>query len=324
MIARCPKPQVVALSICLWLPAMGYQTPELELSHAEKPPVFHTEAKLVACYATVLNEKRRPVLNLSKESFTLYENDIPIPILSFDREDVPVTLGLVIDNSAGMQDKRERVVAAAQSFVRESNPGDELFVVNFNDEAFLDLPSGEDFASDPDQLWHSLDRIAASGESSMRDAVLKSLAHLKNGHKRDKVLVVVTNGKDTSSVTAEQALLTAAADGDAVIYVVGLLNKANCGEEVGATRRDLGRLADATGGMAFFPKDVLGVESIAHKIAREIRSRYFIGFRPGNTSVGRGQFRSIRLAVNGHKRWTVRTRTGYRYSAEEFAEGAAN
>ena len=159
------------------------------------PPSFPANTDLVLCSARVLDQKRRPVLHLERESFQLFDNGVQQPIIVFDHEDSPVSLGLVIDDSAGMSDKRARVAAAAFSLAKDSNPADEMFVVNFNDEAFLDLPAGEDFTSDSGQIQQALKRIRATGDSSMRDAVQESLDHLQTAHQRRKALVIVTNGR---------------------------------------------------------------------------------------------------------------------------------
>ena len=164
-------------------------------------------------------------------------------------------MGLIIDNSGSMRDKRAKVEAAALALVKDSNPDDEVFVVNFNDEAFLDLPHGKDFTSDIKEMEEALTRIDSRGGTAMRDAIRMSIDHLKEkAHKDKKVLVVVTDGNDNSSVISLENLVKAAQQSEVLIYAVGLLSEEER-REAKRAERALNALAEATGGEAFFPKE---------------------------------------------------------------------
>src|SRR5579884_2209335 len=160
--------------------------------------VFSSETRLVPLNVTVMDKSGHRVTNLPQSAFTVLENGAPQQIRIFRREDVPVSMGLIIDNSGSMRDKREKVEAAALALVKDSNPQDEVFVVNFNDEAYKDLPNGKDFTSDINEMEEALKRIDSRGGTAMRDAIQLSIDHLKKAHRDKKVLVVVTDGNDNS------------------------------------------------------------------------------------------------------------------------------
>src|SRR5882724_7830254 len=191
----------------------------------DNPTIFRSETRLVVLPTTVVDKSGHLVTDLTKDQFTIYENGVVQPITKFKREDVPVSLGLIIDNSGSMRDKRAKVEAAAVALAKASNPEDESFVVNFNDEAFLDLPHGREFTSDIKELEEALTRIDSRGGTAMRDAIRMSIDHLKEkAHKDKRVLVVVTDGNDNSSVINLESLVKASQQSGILIYSVGLLS----------------------------------------------------------------------------------------------------
>jgi Ca-activated chloride channel homolog len=279
---------------------------------------FSVDTRLVVCHTTVVDKNGHLVTDLPKEAFTVYENGVQQPIKIFKREDVPVSLGLIVDNSGSMRDKRAKVSSAAIALVKDSNPDDEVFVVNFNDEAFLDLPHGRDFTNNVAEMEEALARIDSRGGTAMRDAIRMSIDHLKEkGHKDKRVLVVVTDGNDNSSVISLENLLKASQQSEVLIYSVGLLNEEER-RQAKQAERALNDLATATGGEAFFPKDLNDVERIAHQVARDVRNQYTIEYTPTNGALD-GTYRQIKIAVNAPGKPTVRTRSGY-YATE----GGAN
>ncbi|HEY1337965.1 MAG TPA: VWA domain-containing protein, partial [Bryobacteraceae bacterium] len=214
------------------------------------------------------------------------------------------------DNSGSMRDKRAKVETAALGLVKASNKDDEVFVVNFNDEAFLDNPHGKDFTSDVKEMEEALTRIDSRGGTAMRDAVRMSIDHLKEkAHKDKKVLVVVTDGNDNSSVINLENLVKASQQSEVLIYSIGLLSEEEK-REAKRAERALEALATATGGEAYFPKDVNEVDRIAHQVARDIRNQYTIVYTPSNPALD-GSYRQIKVAVNAPGRPTARTRSGY-------------
>ncbi len=269
------------------------------------------DVNLVVLHASVFNARGQFSPGLLQEYFHVYEDKAEQRISVFRQEDVPVSMGLVIDNSGSMRPIRSLVNAAALTFVKVSNPQDEAFVVNFNDDYYLDTV--QDFTNDIDELKDALERIDSRGSTALYDAIIGSLDHLKKGKKDKKVLLVISDGEDNASRrTLEEAMLEAQRS-DAIIYAVGLFGKDVKGRELRRARRALTDLATATGGQAFFPEDAGDTESIATQIARDIRQQYTIAYYPTNAARD-GSFRTVQVNVTpprGYGRLSVRTRSGY-------------
>jgi VWFA-related protein len=270
---------------------------------------------------TVVDKNGHLVTTLPREAFTVLENGVQQEIKQFKREDVPVSMGLIIDNSGSMRDKRAKVEAAALALVKASNPDDEVFIVNFNDEAFLDNPHGKDFTSDVKEMEDALTRIDSRGGTAMRDAIRMSIDHVKEkSHKDKKVLVVVTDGNDNSSVVSLEDLVKAAQQSEVLIYSVGLLTDEER-REAKRAEKALEALAEATGGETFFPRDVSEVERIATQVAHDIRNQYTIAYTPLNQAMD-GSFRQIKVTVKAPGNPTVRARSGYYATPDQGARPA--
>lgn len=278
---------------------------------ADQGAVFRTDTRLVVLPVTVVDKSGHLVTNLPRSAFQVYENGVQQDIKVFKREDVPVSMGLIVDNSGSMRDKREKVKEASLSLVKDSNPQDEVFVVNFNDDAFLDT---KDFTSDIKEMEEALSKIDSRGGTAMRDAIRMSIDHEKEkAHRDKKVLVVVTDGNDNASMISLENLVKSAQQSEVLIYTIGLLSEEEH-REAKRAERALKALAQATGGEAYFPKDVGDVERIAHQVARDIRNQYTIAYTPSNQALD-GTFRQIKVLANAPKT-TVRTRSGY-YATQE-------
>jgi Ca-activated chloride channel homolog len=309
------------------LGAWAFQNPPAKPPATDQEDVgakFSSDTRLVILHTTVMDRSGHLVTDLPKTAFTVLENGIQQPISSFKREDVPVSLGLVIDNSGSMRDKRAKVEAAALALVKDSNKDDEIFIVNFNDEAFLDNPHNKDFTNNVKELEEALTRIDSRGGTAMRDAVRMSIDHLKEKAKKPKrVLVVVTDGNDNSSVITLEKLVKDAQQAEVVIYAIGLLSDEER-REAKRAERALNDLAQATGGETFVPKELAEVDKIAHTVARDIRNQYTIGYSPTNTAMD-GTFRTIKVNVNGAGKPVARTRNGYYATPDSKApKGASN
>ena len=218
--------------------------------------VFKKEVDEVTLHATVVDDQNRLITNLAKNDFTVFEDGKPQKITSFRSEDIPVALGIVIDNSGSMREKRAKVNAAAINLVQSSNPQDKVFIVNFNEEYFLD----QDYTGSVPKLKDALERIEARGGTALYDAVVASSDHLKkSGALEKKVLLVVTDGEDNASrESLEQALRRLEEKNGPTIYTIGLLGD----EHSKSARRALREMAEDTGGVAFFPKDLNEVQAI--------------------------------------------------------------
>jgi Ca-activated chloride channel family protein len=227
-------------------------------------------------------------------------------------------MGLIVDNSGSMRTKRSRVEASAVALVKASNPQDEVFIVNFNDEAFLDQP----FTSNIKELERGLAKIDSRGGTAMRDAIRMSIDYLKeNGKKDKKVLVVVTDGDDNNSSGTLENLVKSAQQSEVLIYTVGLLAEEEKREAKRATRA-LNAIAEATGGKSYYPKELKDVDAVCQQVAHDIRSQYIIEYNPRNAALD-GSFRQIKVIANGPNRPVVRTRSGY-YASPEKPERAAS
>ncbi len=272
--------------------------------------VLRTNVDEVVLNATVLDGTRL-VQNLKESNFKIYEDGVRQKIISFQHTDLPVSMGLVIDNSGSMYQKRPAVNKSALDLVEASNPQDEAFVVNFSDEAFID----QDFTSNINKLREGLSHIDSRGGTALYDAVVASADKLAADAKRPKqVLVLITDGEDNAStLTLEQTIRRVQQLSGPVIYSIGLLfgDEMSRGE-VRHARRALELLSSETGGIAFFPKSLSQVDEIAAEVARDIRSQYTIGYRSTKPASVPGFRRIVVTAeAKGMGKLTVRTRTGY-------------
>ena len=269
---------------------------------------------LVVLHVTVADARGEFVSELKQGNFRVFEEKIEQKISMFSRDDIPVTMGLVVDNSGSMREKREQVNAAAMTFVRTSNPQDEAFVVNFNDEYYLDTDG--DFTNDQKNLNDALSRIETRGSTALYDAVIGSLDHVKKGHKDKRVLLVITDGDDDASQKSFEEAIKAAEQSNATIYTIGVYSEDDLKNEKRMVRRSkkvLTELAEATGGLAYFPENLEQVTPVCEQVAREIRNQYTIGYYPSNTARD-GGFRTLQVQVippKGRGKLSVRTRTGY-------------
>ncbi len=268
--------------------------------------VFRSDTRLVVLHTTVVDRSGKFVTNLPQAAFKVFEDGVEQPLKIFRREDVPVAMGIVVDNSGSMREKRRKVEDAALALVKASNPQDAVFIVNFNDEAFLDV----DFTSDLAKLQEGVSRIDARGGTAMRDAIELSAEHLKAKAKLDKkVLVVVTDGNDNTSEITLERLVQKLQQHEILVYTIGLLNEEER-REANRARRALGAIATATGGMAFYPNQVEDVGKFTLQVAHDIRNQYTLAYSPAKQELD-GSFRQVKVGVSGPNRPAARTRTGY-------------
>jgi VWFA-related protein len=268
---------------------------------------FRSQVNEVTLSATVLDSRRHLVTNLAQTNFAVYEDNQPQKITFFKRQDIPVSIGIVVDNSGSMRTKRTAVTKAVLNLIQASNPQDEVFVVNFNDDPYLD----QDFTNKLEPLREALDRVDSRGGTALYDAVIASADHLAKGAKKEKkVLLVVTDGVDNESrESLESAIRKVQDDNGPTIYTIGIL-----GDEPGIKRakRALQSLSDQTGGVAFFPRDLAEVDEISQEVARDIRNQYTLTYKPSNPR-SNGGYRKVKVEARapGYKDLQVRTRDGY-------------
>jgi VWFA-related protein len=272
----------------------------------ESGAVFRSEARLVVLHATVSDMNGKLLTSLPQSAFTVYENGVPQHLKFFSREDAPVSLGIVIDSSASMRTRRPAVEAAAIRFVQASNPGDEVFIVNFNSDAYIDCP----FTSSVAKLKQGLSHIDSSGTTAMRDAVNMSLEYIRSDAKLEKkILLVVTDGEDNFSLISQEDLIRKVQQSGVLIYAIGLLGDYDR-KAAKRSERSLAAITEASGGAAYFPADAGEVDELAPRLAHEIRNQYTLAYTPADASLD-GSYRQIKVTVEGSYAPVARTRTGY-------------
>jgi len=285
------------------------QTPSANSS--QQGVSIKVDVNLVVLHTSVVDAAGRFVDDLKDQNFRVFEDKAEQKLSVFKREDVPVSMGLVIDNSGSMGDKRRRVNEAALTLVQASNPQDEAFVVNFNDDYYLDLD--KDFTNSIPELKEALERIDSRGSTALYDAVIGSLDHLKKASKDKRVLLLVTDGVDTVSRNSLENTIKNIQKTNTVIYTIGLLSEDDKASDRKRAKKALEQIALASGGVAYFPKSVEDVHSICEQVAHDIRNQYILAYYPSNAARD-GTFRTVRVDVippRGKGRLTARTRNGY-------------
>jgi Ca-activated chloride channel homolog len=300
---------LAALFVLIVLPSLArpQQTSPSQSRRGDEYTI-RVNADSVVLHATVQNRKGNLVSGLGKDNFRVYEDGVPQQIDYFSHEDIPVTVGLVIDNSGSMGPKIPEVVAAAMAFARSSNPQDQMFVVNFNEHVRFALPDTTLFTDQHGQLDVAMSRIKADGETALYDAVAAALEHLRKGNRDKKVLIVISDGGDNASKHNLAQIMAKARQSDAIIYTLGLYGE----NDPDKNPYVLKQLAKDTGGETFLPESLSEVVPICEQIARDIRNQYTIAYVPTNRKQD-GAYRVVQVQAGapGRGRLFVRTRAGY-------------
>jgi Ca-activated chloride channel homolog len=267
-----------------------------------------SDVELVLLDVSVKDSDGGFVSNLKQSDFKVFEDKVEQHIKTFAAQDVPVTVGLIVDNSGSVRPKKAEIITAALTFVKNSNPHDEVFVVNFNDRVSLGLPEGTSFTSNRTVLRTALLSNPAQGRTALYDALDLGLRHLEKGRLAKKTLVLISDGGDNMSEMTRDELMKAAETSLATVYTVGIFDSNDHDKNPGFLKS----LARLTGGEAFIPQNVDNLVGICDKIAHDIRNRYSIGFAPGNPSMD-GKIRRLKVTATSPegKKYEVRTRTHY-------------
>jgi len=284
------------------------------LPQDEQPPyTIHSEARLVLLDVAVTNRRGVLVAGLQKKDFDVTENGQRQPITVFANDDVPVTVGILVDESLSMTPKRAEVLAAAETLIAHSNPKDEIFVLNFNETVKRGLPEGVLFSDDRPQLGAALQRGMPQGRTALNDAIIAGLEQLDMGRRDKKTLVIISDGGDNASHATRRMMLDRVEKSIATIYTIGVFSPGDPDRDLGLLKE----LARTSGGEAFFPDRLSAMPSICRDIAKEIRSRYTLGYVP-ESAMGAG-LRKIHVMVTaaGHPKLSARTRNSYRYERAE-------
>ena len=313
--------KAIAPPLLLLFVLAGYAGHQVPLASPDQSPEslhISVDVALVVLHATVTDRQGGFASNLVEQDFEVYEDSVRQRIRLFQHEDTPVTVGLVVDHSGSMGPKIAEVIVAARSFVQSSNPEDQMFVVNFNENVKLGLPEAIRFTANSAELERAIGKPPANGQTALYDAIAKALEQLQLGSRDKKVLIVVSDGGDNASMRSDLAQVVNMAErSSAIIYTIGVFDK----EDPDQNPRVLKRLAAATGGEAFLPERLSEVVAICERIARDIRHQYTFGYVPSNLARD-GAYRAIRVVARakGHGKLSVRTRTGYRVGGEPRAD----
>src|SRR2546426_2860307 len=257
---------------------------------AQQEDVFklNVDVNLVEVHVNVVDIRDRPVGNLRKENFRLFEDQVQQNITVFKHEDIPVSLGLVIDNSRSIEPRKQRLDSAALSFVRRGNPDDETFIVHFDDTARL----ARDFTASISELEETLASVKPFGQTAIYDALILALDHMQEAKHTKKTILLITDGVDNVSKHTLDEAIEATKRSRVAVYTVGLLS-----ESGGQKAEDsLIRIAEASGGRAYFPQTVEEARADMERVARDLREQYTLGYIPSNPSRS-GQWRSVRVDV---------------------------
>lgn len=298
-----PRHRGVPLAFLLLIGLAGdaaTQTPQ--------PYRISVNVDLVVLHPTVRDAKGKFASDLGEPDFAVYEDGVRQSIRLFQHEDIPVTVGLVVDHSGSMRRKLADVVAAARTFVQSSRPDDQMFVVNFNEKVTLGLSGAVSFTNRSEDLERAVSGTPAAGMTALYDAVAKGQERLQAGSRDKKVLIVISDGGDNASAHTLAGVLKIAERSSALVYTIGIFDEEDSDRNPDVLRR----LAMVTGGQAFFPRQLNEVVAICEDIARDIRHQYTIGYVSSNAATA-GVYRAVRVVARaqGKSKLVVRTRSGY-------------
>jgi Ca-activated chloride channel homolog len=308
--------------LCSFVFAASQASAQIPVTNPQPPPpgqnssaekqgsTIKVQVNLVVLHTTVLDDRGRFADGLKQENFRVLEDKVEQKLSVFKREDLPVSMGLVIDNSGSMRDKRPRVNEAAITLIENSNPQDEAFVVNFNDDFYLDLD--KDFTNSIPELKEALERIDSRGSTALYDAIIGSIDHLKKASKDKHVLLVVTDGEDNTSRNSLEKTIREIQKTDTVIYTIGLLSQESK-KNAKRAKKALEEISLASGGLSYFPENVDDVHNICQQVAHDIRNQYTLAYYPSNSKRD-GTFRAVQVEVippRGRGKLVARTRNGY-------------
>jgi len=273
-----------------------------------------TTSRLVLLDVSVKDTNGGFVSGLTQDQFKVYEDGKPQDISQFANADVPVTVGLVIDESGSMRPKRPDVLTAALEFIHDSNPQDEMFVVNFNEKVKLGLPPGTDFSDKTSELRMALFQGTPDGRTALYDAVQLALQHLALGRRDKKALVLVSDGGDNVSRVMLNDVMHDVLTSETTLYTIGIFDQDDPDKNPGV----LEKLARVSGGVTYLPKKLDDVIPICKQIAKDIRTRYTIGYIPASSGKATRHIK-VTASAPGHGNLLVRARTSYVFTPDNEA-----
>jgi VWFA-related protein len=305
----------LGIGVLLWMAASAGGRGQTKVPHTIAKATdqgnftIQTTSRLVLLDVSVKDAAGGFVSGLARDNFKVFENGKPAEINQFSNSDIPVTVGIVVDESGSMRPKRAQVLTAALVFIQASNPMDELFVVNFNEKPRRGLPDQVLFSDDTQQLRSALWQGDPEGRTALYDAIDMSLHQLEFGRQAKKALVLISDGGDNHSTHTQQEVMQNVLSSLATIYTVGVYDEDDPEKNEGV----LQKLAHVSGGVFYHPQSLQDILPICRQIAKDIRSRYTIGYIP---SVEGKMVRHLKVVASSpdHPKLVVRTRTSYVFS----------
>lgn len=302
----------VLLLLCAAVVGRDQRTPPAKRAQEQQDYTIRTTSRLVLLDVSVKDPEGGFVSGITKDNFHVYENGKPQAITVFANADIPVTAGLVVDESGSMRPKRPEVIQAALAFIRASNPQDEIFVINFNEKPRRGLPEMLLFSDDIQQLEAALWRGVPEGRTALYDAIEMALRQLEMGRRDKKALVLISDGGDNISVHKFPEVMHHLLESIATIYTIGIFDDDNPEKNPGALKQ----LARVSGGEAYFPQKLDEIVPICRQIAKDIRTRYTIGYVPALENGQRERHIKMVASAPGRGKLIVRTRTGYLFTPD--------
>lgn len=293
----------------------GRAVPGQQQKDEQQGFTIRSDVRLVLLDVSVKDKAGGFATGLSKENFRVFENDLPQPITVFGHEDLPVTAGILVDESQSMGPKRAEVVSAAQALIEESNPQDELFVLNFNETVKRGLPGEQLFSDNIKDLTTALYRGRPGGRTALYDAVLDGLNQLELGHRDKKALILISDGGDNASAHRRKVVFDKLDRSMATVYTIGVYDSSDQDRSPGILKH----LAGVSGGEAFFPTNMEALTGLCREIAKDIRTRYTVGYVPPQSNGGSVRLIHVTVSTPTHARLVARARTRYVYEASAVA-----
>jgi Ca-activated chloride channel homolog len=309
------------LAACLFVSGLAARTHKQSAHNEDNPKKITANVNLVLLPVSVTGSNGGFITGLKQDDFRVYEDGQLQKLGVFEQQDAPVTVGLIVDHSRSMRSKLGDVIAAVSTFARASNPQDEMFVVDFNDDVTVEIMKGKAFSNDPNELREALTAVAARGRTALYDAVSEGLQHLQYAHREKKVLILVSDGGDNASHIKYSQVLAQARQSQALIYSIALVGYEQDEENPDVLRK----LCKNTGGIAYFPQKGQSVTEVATQIARDLRAQYTLGYVP-ETGKRADAFRKIEVKVAAPSRgkFKVRTRPGYTPGPQPLSANASS
>jgi Ca-activated chloride channel homolog len=304
------KPLSLILLSSLTLPLQAQVPTPTPSSRA---PIFGVEIEVINLTVSVTDSRSRYVTDLKNDDFAVFEDGIKQDLSIFRHEDIPISLVLVIDTSASMDEKLGQAQTAAARFVKTLRPQDNAEVMQFNDRTTV----LQDFTPDHQKLEEAIKRTEASGPTALHNAMyvaLKDLNKMKKAAElRRRAIVLLSDGEDTASLVNDEQVLELARKTEIAIYAISLRpsrvperNRQQFSQAVHL----LTALSRETGGQVFFPNSISELDTVYDRIAEELRTQYNLGYVSSNSRRD-GKWRRVVVRAPTREGLTIRHKIGY-------------